>query len=206
MCQFIETICCEHGHFMRIEMHNERFNRTRYHFYGLKPYLQLELFLKIPDHLQDKTVKCRVVYGPEIISAEYDLYTIKPVRSLQLVCADSLDYSFKFSDRTKLASLYDLRGQSDDILIVKNGFITDTSCANIVFRKDNLWYSPEKPLLLGTRLEFYIRKGDVIPYPVRPRDLPVFSEARIINAMVSIENSTVIPVENIQNKNLSDLL
>lgn len=197
MCLFIETICYEQGRFQRIDLHNERFNRTRQHFFGWQPELQLELFLSIPEHLKGETVKCTVTYGSEIIGIEYRLYRIRPVNSLQLVVGDSIDYSFKYADRTKLNDLYQLRGQYDDILIVKNGFITDTSYANIILLNDGKWHSPQNPLLWGTRLEDYFRKGRITPALLRTEDLHQFSEARIINAMISVENSPIIPIERI---------
>lgn len=197
MCQFIETICYEGGRFQWIGLHNERCNRTRNHFFGLRPNLQLELYLTVPAHLKNEIVKCSITYGVEIISITYDLYKIRPVNSLQIVTDNEIDYSFKYADRTKLNALHQLRGQSDDILIVKNGFITDISYANIIFSKDEKWYSPQNPLLRGTRLESYLSEGIVTPALLRPSDLHLFSEARIINAMISIENSPVLQIGNI---------
>jgi len=198
MCLFIETICYEQSCFQQINLHNERFNRTRQQFFGLQtPLLQLELLLSIPSDLKDKTVKCTVTYGNEIVRIDYKLYQIRPVNSLQMVVDDTIDYAFKYADRTKLNSLFNLRNQTDDILIIKNGLITDTSYANIVFRREEKWYSPQNPLLKGTRIDRYFREGRVTPALLRPSDLPLFSEARIVNAMISIGNSPVIPIKNI---------
>jgi 4-amino-4-deoxychorismate lyase len=180
-----------------MDLHNQRCNLTRNHFFGLQPNLQLELYLNIPTHLKNQTVKCSVAYGIEIIDVKYDLYQIRPVNSLQIVNDNEIDYSFKYADRAKLNTLFQLRGQSDDILIIKNNLITDTSYANIIFNRNGKWYSPQNPLLRGTRLEYYLQENNVTPALLRPTDLPLFSEARIINAMISIENSPVILIENI---------
>lgn len=198
MCLFIETICYEQGNFQQIGLHNDRFNRTRQQFFWIQTNSQLELLLSVPAHLNNETVKCSVTYGIEIVNIEYNLYKIRPVHSLQMVSCDTIDYSYKYSDRTSINTLFELRGQSDDILIIKDGLITDTSYANIIFRKDEIWYSPKNPLLRGTRLGNYIREGRVTPALLHPKDLTLFSEARIINAMISIENSPVIPIENIK--------
>ncbi len=197
MCLFIETICYEKACFQQIESHNERFNRTRQQFFGLQIPVRLELFLSVPADLKDKTVKCTVTYGADIIRIDYNIYQIRPVNSLQMVVDDSIDYAFKYADRTKLNSLFNLRHQSDDILIIKNGLITDTSYANVIFKKDDKWYSPQNPLLKGTQIGRYFREGRVTPALLCPSDLPLFSEARIVNAMISIENSPVIPIKNI---------
>lgn len=198
MCLFIETICYEQGRFQRIESHNERFNRTRQQFFGIQTPVQLELLLSVPSDLKDKTVKCTVTYGNDIVCIDYSLYQIRPVNSLQMVVDDTIDYAFKYADRAKLNSLFNLRNQSDDILIIKNGLITDTTYANIVFKKKDKWYSPQNPLLKGTRIDRYFREGRVAPALLCPSDLPLFSEARIVNAMISIGNSPVIPIENIK--------
>ncbi|HEY3390973.1 MAG TPA: aminotransferase class IV [Prolixibacteraceae bacterium] len=197
MCLFIETICYAHGRFQRLESHNERFNRTRHHFFGLQSIVELESSLSIPQYLKNETVKCRVIYGPEIVSVDYSLYKIRPVNSLKIVRDDTIDYSYKYADRTKLDVLFNLRGQSDDILIVKNGFITDTSYANIIFERNGKWYSPKNPLLRGTRIDSYFREGLVTPDSIQINDLPLFSEARIVNSMISIEHSPGIPIKSI---------
>ena len=197
MCLFIETICYEQGRFQRIGLHNERCNRTRKQFFGIQVPLQLDSILSVPEELKDKTVKCTITYGADIVHIDYNLYQIRPVHSLQMVVDDTIEYSFKYADRTMINTLFGLRGQSDDILIIKNGLITDTSYANIIFKKGDKWYSPRNPLIKGTRLESYLRNNSISPALLRPKDLPCFSEARLINAMISIENSPVIPVNNI---------
>jgi 4-amino-4-deoxychorismate lyase len=197
MYLFIETICYEGGAFQRIELHNARFNSTRKQFFGMQTNLQLELLLSIPPTMKSQTVKCTITYASAIIDIDYSIYKIRPLSSLQMVCSDSIDYSFKFANRTIVNSLFNLRDQSDDILIIKNGFIADTSYANIVFKRKNLWYSPQNPLLKGTRLQSYLNEKRITPALLSIKDLPLFSEARIINAMISIENSPVIRIENI---------
>ena len=194
MYQFIETISYENGSFQRIELHNRRCNQTRNHFFGKQLDLYLELYLSVPAHLINETVKCTVTYSIDILKIEYVLYEIRPVRSLRMITDNSVDYAFKYSDRSKLNSLYSKRGQCDDILIIKNGLMTDTLYANTIYYKDNIWYSQHDPLLLGTRLQSYLLEGRVTPALLRPSDLPLFSEVRIINAMISIENSPVIPI------------
>ncbi|MEI6140029.1 MAG: aminotransferase class IV [Mariniphaga sp.] len=197
MCQFIETICYRNGQFQNLALHQERFDMTRSHFFGAVPELRLEQFLKIPDSLLEKTVKCRVLYGNEILRIEYNEYKISKIGSLQLVVDDSIEYPFKFADRSKINLLYQTKGQADDILIIKKGLITDTSYANIIFMKGKKWYSPQNPLLYGTRVKGYISFERVTPALLRPKDLPLFTEARIINAMISIEESPIISIENI---------
>jgi len=197
MYQFIETICFEQGCFQRMELHNLRLNRTRAHFFGKQQDINLELILKVPDQLINETVKCTVTYGIDVLNIEFVKYTIRPIRSLRLVTDNTLDYAFKYADRSKLNALLNQKMDCDDILIVKNGLITDISYANAIFGHGNVWYSQQNPLLFGTRLESYIRQGKITPALLRPQDLSLFSEVRLINAMISIENSPVIPIDAI---------
>ena len=198
MYQFIETICYREGCFQRIELHNERCNLTRNHFFGIQHPLRLESILKIPNDLTGEIVKCTVTYGIDIEHVEYLKYQMRLVKSLQMVYDDSIEYAYKFADRSKLVDLHQFRGQCDDILIIKNGLITDTSYANAIFKRNNIWYSQQRPLLFGTRLQSYIKEGRVTPALLRPKNLPLFTEVRIINAMISIEDSPVIQICNIK--------
>ena len=91
MCLFIESICYDQGQYQRIDLHNERCNRTRNHYFGTIANLQLELFLDVPSLLKDETVKCKVTYGNEITGIEYESYKTRPVKSLQLVNDDAID-------------------------------------------------------------------------------------------------------------------
>ena len=198
MYQFIETICYENGSFQRMELHNERCNRTRSHFFGRQPDISLELHLSVPAPLREKTLKVTVTYEIDILNIEYVLYEIRPIRSLRMISDDAIDYDFKYADRSKLSLLTQKKSYCDDILIIKNGLITDISYANTIYLRDNIWYSPIKPLLMGTRLRSYLEQGRITPTLLRPEDLSSFSEARIINAMISIEKSPVIPISEIR--------
>jgi len=181
-----------------MELHNERCNRTRTHFFGRQPELRIDWHLSVPDHLKSETLKFTVTYAIEIVNVEYVIYRIRPIRSLRMITDDTIEYEFKYADRSKLGLLTQKRDYFDDILIIKNGFITDISYANIIFLLEKRWYSPERPLLSGTRLRSYLEQGRITPAPLRPEDLSSFSEARMINAMVSIEQSPVIPIGEIR--------
>ena len=52
-----------------------------------------------------------------------------------------MEYNYKWEDRSQLDALYAKRENVDDILIVKNGLITDTLYANIAFEKSGQWFT-----------------------------------------------------------------
>jgi 4-amino-4-deoxychorismate lyase len=116
---------------------------------------------------------------------------------LKLVYDDAIDYSYKYKNRYSLNELLNLRGDADEILVVKRGLIADTSFTNVVFLKEGIWYTPATPLLPGTRREHYLRIKHIIPADIRPDDLYKYEEVRLINAMLSLEDSAPIPIANL---------
>jgi 4-amino-4-deoxychorismate lyase len=198
MLQLIETVCWENGEFQRLALHEERMHRSMHHFFGLTGHPHLSDVLKIPVSIMDQKVKCRITYSDKLEKVEYDPYVLRTVRSLKLLQDDSVDYSFKLINRDALNRLFELRGDSDDILIVRNGLITDSSYANVVFLKEGVWFTPESPLLQGTKREYYLRNGQIRTMPIHPDDLTQFEEARLINAMLSIEDVDPILITNIR--------
>lgn len=197
MCLLIETVCYENDELLHSDLHNERLNCSRKNLFGLNDELKIENEIHIPSYLNGETVKCRVIYKTRIEKIEYEKYVIRPVKFLKLVECNNIEYAYKYADRSQLTSLCLLRGKADDILIVKEGYITDTSYANIVFLKDGSWITPINPLLKGIRRESYIRSGRILPVLIRPEDLSQFSEARIINAMISLKQSPIVAIQNI---------
>ncbi|GET22175.1 hypothetical protein JCM18694_24210 [Prolixibacter denitrificans] len=154
--------------------------------------------LNIPAEAKNGLFKCRVTYRETIEKVEFEPYSMRAVHSLRLVNADDINYRYKYADREKLKDLFSQRCDADGVLLVKNGFITDTSYANIVFLKEDKWFTPDTPLLPGTRRACYIKESRIEAIPIQPEMLSEFDEARIINAMISIEESPTIPIENIK--------
>jgi 4-amino-4-deoxychorismate lyase len=90
------------------------------------------------------------------------------------------------------------RGDCDDILIVKDGYITDTSFSNIVFFDGEKWVTPARPLLRGTMRESLLKRNLIGEENITVDDLNKIKEARLINAMLPLETGTAIQVENIR--------
>ncbi len=198
MTKLIETICFEKGRFHRLNFHNERLNRSRRNLLGMEDELRIEDYLQIPAEMSGNKIKCRILYSKGIEKIEYQNYEIKPIHSLRMINGDHISYEYKYSDRGPLTDLLQLKGSDDEILIVKDGFVTDTSYSNIVFLKKGVWYTPLTPLLKGTRREFYVSEGKIKTALISPWNIKEFSEVRIINAMISLEESTAIPIENVK--------
>lgn len=182
MCQFIETIRIENGKALNLGFHNYRFNKTR------RDIFECNLPVNLADYIQPgeyiERTKCRIEYQDEVEKVEYQPYTIRPVKSLRMVTSDGLDYTYKSSNRQKLDELFKQKGEADDILIIRDGFLTDTSIANIALWNGEQWETPEKPLLEGTMRASLLGKGLIVPAAIRPHDLSRYSRVRLFNAMI----------------------
>ena len=92
--------------------------------------------------------------------------------------------------------LYALRGDCDDIIIVRKGLLTDTSYANIAFWDGHRWITPAEPLLAGTCRARLLDEGWLVEGAIRSKDLPGFSRIRIFNAMmdqdISLEQLRIV--------------
>lgn len=192
----LETIRCQNGKLENLVYHNDRLNRSRRMIWGAEDTWDLEVITHPRPNSNGGVFKCRLVYGLEIESITFEPYQIRPVYRLQLVEADQLEYACKFADRSALNAL--MEGiEADDILMVSNGLITETSYANIAFFDGSQWFTPAVPLLAGTRRAALLDSGVILPESIKPTDLKHFRQAKLINAMMTWHESPVIDIENI---------
>ncbi|MEE3715651.1 aminotransferase class IV [Tumidithrix elongata RA019] len=191
MSLLLETIKVKNSNLQNIEFHNQRLNFSRERLFSANQKLDLESEIQIPSDLKDGISKCRVLYRDKIEKIEFHPYQIKLVKTLQIVYSDRIDYPYKFADRTSLESLK-TGIVADDILIVKNGLISDTSYANIVFFDGRDWITPATPLLKGTKRSQLLQQQKIRAEIITIDDLQKFQYAKLINAMIDLEESPVI--------------
>jgi 4-amino-4-deoxychorismate lyase len=197
MCRFIETIKISNFTFCNLKYHTDRLNKVRSEFFNIHEIWNPEKEIDLSGLTSGGTYKCRVIYNREIVSVELVAYTMPLIRTLKVITDDTIDYSSKFLDRAGLDALKMRKGEADDILIVKNGFITDTSFSNIIFFDGKKWLTPKEPLLKGTKRQLYIDQKIIFEEKIRVSDLSFFQKARIINAMIDLQESPDIGIENI---------
>jgi len=200
MCRFFETIRITDGAPQFLSYHETRINRTRKKFWSAIPVLSLQPVLKIPSSFLKGVVRCKLIYSKEIESISYSIYERKKIRSLMLVSCDTVDYQFKYSVRSQLDDLIKLKEDCDEIIIIKNGLLTDSSMANLIFFSGKTWYTPKTPLLHGTCRERLIDKGYIVTKKILSEDLKDFVGVKLINAMRYPEDTEIIPVSQIRKK------
>src|SRR5512138_554144 len=195
MCRLFETIRISGGEPLNLTYHEERMNRTRRDLFGINKTLRLAGYLSVPPDSVNETSRCRIIYGASIDTVEYSKYLPADIRTLKIIDAGKLNYEYKYLDRSELTSLIN-KDVADDVLIVRNGCITDASFANIVFTDGNQWITPDTPLLKGTMREMLLRNGIIQTGRVTVNNISGFTHFRLINAMLGFEGP-LLPVKNI---------
>jgi 4-amino-4-deoxychorismate lyase len=198
MSLLFETIRLENGVFMNLEYHNFRLNKSREFHFSTKDQLYLENLLVVPSNCRTGMFKCKVSYSSSINEIEIIPYQKRSIGSLRLVEDNTISYDYKYSDRSHLLKLMAKRGDCDEILIVKNGYITDTSFSNIVFFDGDKWVTPARPLLRGTMRESLLNNDLIEEADILVDDLKKYTVARLINAMLPFRTATDIPMQNIR--------
>jgi 4-amino-4-deoxychorismate lyase len=197
MCLLLETIKIVEHNLINLEYHQQRVNRSIRGLFNKNARINLVGEIKVPVHLGKGLFKCRVVYNHEIIKMEFLPYKQPEITTLKLVTCNGLDYYYKFENRQAITELLKLKGRCDDILILKNDLVTDTSFCNIIFSDGNNWVTPSKPLLKGTQREYLLEKGIVSEAKIKSSDIYNFNSFKLINAMIDFEISQTLPATNI---------
>ena len=185
----LETIKIEGKQAGNLTYHQERLNRSQKALFGLEPSIDLASLLHAPDN---SLYRCRILYDTEIRSIEYLPYTPKKIRTLKIVTS-TLDYSYKYTDRSALNRLLETHSHYDDILIEKKGFLTDTSIANIAFYDGSQWFTPKHPLLEGTLRAKLLDEGFLQTKEIRREDISSYTQVALMNAMIGFKiiNATI---------------
>ena len=187
--QLLETIKIDNGKVYNIEWHNRRCNKSRKELFQEQKRLNLEKFIEPP---QKGLFRCRILYDKEVNSVEYIPYVPKIITSFKIV-KSHIDYSYKYTNRDELNKL--LLNEYDEIIIEKNGFLTDTSIANIAFYDGRQWITPIKPLLEGTIREKLLSKNLLIVKNIKSQDIQNFSHFALMNAMIGFQLQNIINIK-----------
>ena len=197
MSPLLETIKCENGKLHHLLWHNARFNAAREACFRENDSLDLANSIEIPEYAQNGLFRCRVTYSASIEKVEFIPHYFRKIERLKLIWDDTVDYQFKYADRTQLQQLFEQRSDCDDILIVKNGYITDSFTANPVFFDGVRWWTPDTPLLPGTQRARLLHEGKITACSITPDDLSKYQKVSLINAMQDLETFPPIPIKNI---------
>jgi len=191
MSRFIETIRLKDGVADNLSYHAQRMNRSVEEVLCSKREFDLEEALSSFSLPPKGLHKIRLVYDTEIRSLEVTPYKRKEIRQLKIVYDNSVSYDYKFENRTELESLFSQRDECEDVIIIKNYQVTDTSFSNLVFKKGNQWFTPKTFLLDGTTRKRLLEEEIIFEEKITINDLQRYDKVKLINAMLQFDGPEI---------------
>jgi 4-amino-4-deoxychorismate lyase len=177
----LETIRIEEGKPRHLFWHEERMNRSRRELFGAEEPLRLERYLTgIPS---SGLWRCRVLYRQGIEKVETLPYKGKVFRHFALVEFTG-EYAYKYADRRNFERLLAEHPDVDDLILCRNGMLTDTTIANLALKIDGRWLTPAAPLLRGTTRARLLSEGRLEEAPLPCAMLERAEELALMNAML----------------------
>jgi len=197
MCLLTEAIKVENKQLCNLEYHQARFDKARKELLGLEEKIYLAEVIKLPSDINSSVYKCKIVYSNQIHSIDFLLYDKRLPKTIKLAYDDKIDYSFKYENRDRLKNLVKVSG-ADEVVIVKNGMITDTSRSNIVVNKGNKYVTPTTFLLEGTMRKKMLDQNLIHEEVISVESFFTFENIFLINAMLDLENQHGFPIREIK--------
>ena len=184
MCRFVESIKLKDGVFYRLKLHQERLNKAFASCYPAECPISIFENLNQSAIPQEGTYKCRIVYDVDVQLLEFVPYKRREINSLKLVQTDLESSAFKLEDRTGYNAAFLQRADCDDVLLVKNGLLTDTSYCNIALYDGENWITPHIPLLYGVNRAELLIENKLIEKDISVEELKNYQKIALFNAMI----------------------
>jgi 4-amino-4-deoxychorismate lyase len=176
---YFETIKCEDYEIFNLDYHNKRVANT----IGLNINLQEYIY-----PLNEELLRCKVIYNDfEVINVEYFPYKKREINSFKLIFDDEIIYNKKNLNRESLDNLFSKKEDCDEIIIIKNGIITDTTIANIAIFYENIWITSKNCLLKGTTRDRLLEEKFLIEKDITLDMLKNASKIALMNAMIDFD-------------------
>jgi 4-amino-4-deoxychorismate lyase len=191
MSRLIESIRLENGRFAKLHYHQARMDDSINSLSGKRNNINLTDYLNTLSFPKVGLFKCRIIYDDQVRSVEFIKYKPQHPKSLKVVHEATIEYPFKFENRNQLNFLFSQRQFCDDILIIKNSFVTDTSYANVIFFDGQRWLTPSTPLLKGTMRQLFIDTAEVKEEIITIQNIASFKKFRLINAMCGFDGPEI---------------
>ncbi len=185
----LETIRIEDGVIHNLRYHQQRCNKSRQILFGSHDVLDLSSCIEAP---KSGLYRCRILYAEHLHSIEYIPYTPKEIHSLKIVSSE-IEYSLKYANRDALNTLLESNRDVDEVIIEKEGYLTDTTISNIAFFDGEQWVTPLTPLLEGTMRAKLIDEGFLHPKKIKREDLQNYSQVALMNAMIGFKILNIEP-------------
>lgn len=177
--KYFETIKCEDFEVFNLDYHNRRVSNT----IGLNLNLQEYIY-----PISNELLRCKLIYSEDgIEDVQYFKYKKREINSFKIIVDENIDYSKKFFDRTCIDNLFSKKEKADEIIIIKNDLVTDTSIANIAIFDGSSWITPKKPLLYGTTRARLLEDKTIFEKDITLAMLKDAKKIALMNAMIDFD-------------------
>lgn len=194
-----ETLAIKNHRILNLDYHHERFKKGQIFLNRQTIIDDIATLIKIPTHVgHDKLIRCRVTYNKSDVKVEYFDYTPKTIHSFKVVECDDIDYGHKYDDRSLLNHLLSQKESCDEIIIIKNGFVTDCSIGNLLFLKKGIWYTPDTPLLQGTQRAYLLDNKKIHLASIKKEDIFHYEKIMMINALNPFDEHRAVLISHIK--------
>ena len=197
MYPLFESVCIENSQIKNVEFHEARFNRSYIQQYKTHPTYTLFDGIHLTNLDNNLKYKLRIGYKQNGTRYSISEYENSIPKSLKLVTDNTVSYALKKNNRKKLNALFQQREEADDVLIIKNGLVTDTSYSNILLFDGKQIVTPSTPLLAGTCRARLLAKNSIIEQSISVDELQNFESFQLVNALNDFDENRWIAIKNI---------
>ncbi len=194
MENYLETISIVNKKPLNLCYHQERIQEVFEEKFP--PKRAWEIAELIPDILDKRWIKLRFIYNDKNFKIELSPYFKKTIQKLIFVDIEDYEYSYKYEDRRFLYELLKHHPGYDEVIMIKNGLVTDATIGNIALEKNGKWYTPQYPLLNGTKRRKLLKEKILIPKNIKKEEIQEYDKIAIINAFLDLEESNILSVSN----------
>ena len=192
--ELLETIYLKDGQLQNIEYHNARMMTSRFFLSGKIDPIDVSKMFFIPTEYRTGEYRCRVIYDIDVEEVSFIPYTEKPIKKLKLIDIGKWDYHYKYADRSFMSNLLINNPEVDEVIMTKNGFITDCTIANLTFYDGKDWFTPSTPLLKGTKRHQLLDKGLITEREISVKDIYQYEGVCLINCFRNLELENLIRI------------
>jgi len=187
----LETIKIEDGTINNLSYHQTRFNTSRKELFNIREEIDLATLIQAP---KTGLYRCRIVYDKKVHTVEYIPYVPKEIKKIKIVTSN-IEYDYKYANREKLNTLRERERDFDEIIIEKEGYLTDTTIANIAFYDGDKWLTPSQALLPGTMRAKLLDEGFLHLKDIKSEDLKNYSQIALMNSMIGFKVLNIDPAQ-----------
>ena len=177
--KYFETIKCEDFEVFNLDYHQKRVANT----IGLNINLQEYI-----NPISEELLRCKLIYDENgVVDVLYFPYKKREIKSFKIIFDNEIEYSKKYLNRAKLDELYEKKDDCDEVIIIKNGIVTDTTIANIAIFYENFWITSKNCLLGGTTRARLLEEKKLFEKDITLDMLKNASKVALMNAMIGFD-------------------